>query len=202
MKLTRDFYGRDTITVAKELLGNVLVHNVNGVLLKGRIVETEAYLGFEDKAAHSYGGRRTERVEVMYGPPGYAYVYLIYGMYYLLNIITEKEGIPEGVLIRALEPLENTNIMALNRFNKPYDKLTNYERKNITNGPGKLTRAFNIGKELNGTDLCGNRLYVEEGEDKDFNIVETTRIGIDYAEEAKYFPYRFYIESNPYVSVK
>ena len=92
--------------------------------------------------------------------------------------------------------------MALNRFNKPYDKLTNYERKNITNGPGKLTRAFNIGKELNGTDLCGNRLYVEEGEDKDFNIVETTRIGIDYAEEAKYFPYRFYIESNPYVSVK
>lgn len=202
MKLTRDFYGRDTITVAKELLGNVLVHNVNGVLLKGRIVETEAYLGFEDKAAHSYGGRRTERVEVMYGPPGYAYVYLIYGMYYLLNIITEKEGIPEGVLIRALEPLENTNIMALNRFNKPYDELTNYERKNITNGPGKLTRAFNIGKELNGTDLCGNRLYVEEGEDKDFNIVETTRIGIDYAEEAKYFPYRFYIESNPYVSVK
>ncbi|NLX62811.1 MAG: DNA-3-methyladenine glycosylase [Tissierellia bacterium] len=202
MKLGREFYARDTITVAKELLGNVLVHQVDGVLLKGRIVETEAYLGIEDKAAHSYGGRRTDRIKVMYGPPGHAYVYLIYGMYYLFNIITAKEGVPEGVLIRALEPLENIDKMALNRFKKPYDKLSKYERQNLTNGPGKLTRAFKIDKELYGIDLCGDRLYVEEGTNKDFNIVETTRIGIDYAEEAKYFPYRFYIENNPYVSVK
>lgn len=202
MKLTREFYARDTITVAKELLGKVLVHNIDGVVLKGKIVETEAYLGFEDKAAHSYGGKRTKRVEVMYGPAGHAYVYIIYGMYYLLNIITEREGVPEGVLIRAVEPLENVDYMAMCRFNKPYKDLTRYQKRNLTNGPGKLSMAFNIDLGLNGIDLCRNRLYVEEGEDKDFNIVETTRIGIDYAEEAKDFPYRFYIENNPHVSVE
>lgn len=202
MKLTREFYARDTITVAKELLGNILVHNIDGVLLKGKIVETEAYLGVEDKAAHSYGGRETKRLEAMYGPAGHAYIYLIYGMYYLLNMVTEKEGIPEGVLIRAIEPLENLDKMAMYRFKKPYDQLTRYQKRNLTNGPGKLTMAFNIDKKLYGIDLCGDKLYVEEGEDKDFNIVETTRIGIDYAEEARYFPYRFYIENNPYVSVK
>lgn len=202
MKLTREFYSRDTITVAKELLGQILVHNIDGIQIKGRIVETEAYLGVEDKAAHSYGGRRTKRVEVMYGTAGHAYVYLIYGMYYLFNIVTEKEGIPEAVLIRAIEPLENLDKMAIYRFKKAYGELTKYQKRNLTNGPGKLTMAFNIDRELNGTDLCGNRLYVERGENKDFNIIETTRIGIDYAEEAKYFPYRFYIENNPYVSVK
>jgi DNA-3-methyladenine glycosylase len=202
MKLAREFYARDTITVAKELLGNILVHNIDGILIKGRIVETEAYLGVEDKAAHSYGGRRTNRVEVMYGPAGHAYVYFIYGMYFLLNIVTEREGIPQAVLIRGIEPVEGLNSMATYRFNKPYVELTPYEKKNLTNGPGKLTKAFNIDRKLNGIDLCGSRLYVEEGEKKDFNIVQTTRIGIDYAEEARDFPYRFYIENNPYVSVK
>lgn len=202
MKLTRDFYSRDTLQVAKNLLGKILVHNIDGVLLKGRIVETEAYLGIKDKAAHSYGGRKTSRVQVMYGPSGFAYIYFIYGMYYCFNVVTQGEGIPEAVLIRGIEPLENIEQMAIYRFNKPYDKLSKYEKKNLTNGPGKLCMAYNIDKRLNGVDLCGNRLYIEEGEKQNFNIIQTKRIGIDYAEEAKDYLYRFYIENNPYISKK
>lgn len=200
MKLDREFYSRDTITVAKELLGKILVHKVDGHILKGRIVETEAYLGVEDKAAHSYGGRRTKRVETMYGPAGRAYVYIIYGMYHCLNMITEKEGVPEGVLIRGVEPLEGLDQMALYRYGRAYGELNNYQRKNLTNGPGKLCMAFNIDRSLDKEDLCGDRLFVEEDGFDKFNIVETTRIGIDYAEEAIFYPYRFYIEGNPYVS--
>lgn len=202
MKLNREFYNRDTITVAKDLLGKILVHNYKGNIIKGKIVETEAYLGVKDKAAHSYGGKKTKRVEVMYGSPGVAYVYFIYGMYYCFNIVTQKEGIPEAVLIRAVEPVENIDLMAINRFKKPYEELTKYQKKNLTNGPGKLCMALNIGREQNGLDLCGDTLYLEEGQKQYFNIVATTRIGIDYAEEAKDFPYRFYIEGNPYVSAK
>lgn len=202
MKLTRDFYSSDTLQVARRLLGKILVHNVNGVLLKGRIVETEAYLGIKDKAAHSYGGRKTNRVEVMYGPSGIAYVYFIYGKYYCFNVVTQKEGVPEAVLIRAIEPIENLEQMALYRFNKPYDKLSKYQKNNLTNGPSKLCMAYNIDKRLNGIDLCGNRLYIEEGKGINFNIIQTKRIGIDYAEEAKDYPYRFYIEGNPYISKK
>lgn len=200
MKLNRDFYSRDTLTVAKELLGTILVHNIDGQMLTGKIVETEAYLGITDKAAHAYGGRRTKRVETMYGPPGTAYVYIIYGMYHCLNIITVKEGVPEGVLIRGIEPLENIDQMAINRFQKPYEELTKYQKRNLTNGPGKLSMAFNIDKTLDKEDLCKDRLYLEERQDGNFNIIQTTRIGIDYAEEARDFPYRFYIEGNPYVS--
>lgn len=200
MKLNREFYSRNTLTVAKELLGKVLVHNINGEKLKGTIVETEAYLGIRDKAAHAYGGRKTKRVEAMYGLPGTAYVYLIYGMYYCFNIVTEKEGVPEAVLIRAIEPIEGLDLMAKNRFGISYDNLTKYQKKNLTNGPGKLTRALNIDKALNMIDLCNDRLYLEEADNSEFNIVETTRVGIDYAEEAKDFPYRFYIQGNSYVS--
>lgn len=200
IKLNRDFYSRDTLTVAKELLGKVLVHKTEGYTLKGRIVETEAYLGLRDKAAHSYGGRRTKRVETMYDIPGTAYVYLIYGIYSCLNIITEKQGVPEGVMLRAIEPIENIDQMIKYRFNKPYEELTKYQKKNITNGPGKLTMALNIDRKLNIEDLCGDRLYVETGEKEKFNIIEAKRIGIDYAEEAIHYPYRFYIQDNPYVS--
>ncbi|NLY76915.1 MAG: DNA-3-methyladenine glycosylase [Tissierellia bacterium] len=202
MKLGREFYNRDTITVAKDLLGKVLVHNNKGNIMKGKIVETEAYLGLRDKAAHAYGGRRTKRVEVMYGPPGVAYVYFIYGMYYCFNIVAQEEGVPEAVLVRAIEPIESIDQMAINRFKKPYEELTRYQKRNLTNGPGKLCMALNITKEHNGLDLCEDTLYVEEGEEEDFNIITSKRIGIDYAEEAKDFPYRFYIEGNPYVSAK
>jgi DNA-3-methyladenine glycosylase len=200
MKLDEKFYSRDTLTVAKELLGKVLVHNVDGKLLKGKIVETEAYLGTKDKAAHSYGGKRTKRAETMYEQPGRAYVYLIYGMYYCFNIVAEEEGVPEAVFIRAIEPLVGIDKMSINRFGKSYDQLSKQQKKNLTNGPGKLSIALNIDKTLDKEDLCGDKLYLEKGQENKFNIIETTRIGIDYAEEAKDFPYRFYIEGNPYVS--
>lgn len=200
MKLDRNFYNRDTLVVAKELLGKILVHKVNGKLLSGMIVETEAYLGINDKAAHTYGGRRTKRVETMYGPPGRAYVYIIYGMYNCLNTITREEGVPQGVLIRGIEPIEGLDYMALNRFNKPLEELTKNQIKNLTNGPGKLCQAMMIDRSLDKEDLCGERLYIEKGIDRNFDIVEAKRIGIDYAEEAKDFLYRFYIEGNPNVS--
>ncbi|NLW41057.1 MAG: DNA-3-methyladenine glycosylase [Tissierellia bacterium] len=200
MKLDREFYSRDTLTVARELLGKVLVHNINGQKLRGIIVETEAYLGLRDKAAHSYGGRKTKRVESMYDLPGTAYVFFIYGMYYCFNIVTERIGVPEAVLIRGIEPIEGLDFMARNRFGVDYDNLTKRQKRNLTNGPGKLSIAFNIDKSLDGVDLCGDSLYLEHGDGKKFNIVQTKRIGIDYAEEARDFPYRFYIQGNPYVS--
>lgn len=200
MKLDREFYSRDTLTVARELLGKVLVHNINGQKLRGIIVETEAYLGLRDKAAHSYGGRKTKRMESMYDLPGTAYVFFIYGMYYCFNIVTERIGVPEAVLIRGIEPIEGLDFMARNRFGVDYDNLTKRQKRNLTNGPGKLSMAFNIDKSLDGVDLCGDSLYLEHGDGKKFNIVQTKRIGIDYAEEARDFPYRFYIQGNPYVS--
>lgn len=200
MKLNRSFYSRDTITVAKELLGKIIIHNTGDFILKGKIVETEAYLGLKDKAAHSYGGKKTKRVMTMYGLPGTAYVYLIYGMYYCFNIVTKEEGVPEAVLIRGIEPIEGIEQMAINRFGKPYIDLSKSQKKNLSNGPGKLSIAFNIDKNLDKEDLCGDKLYLETGENENFDIVETTRIGIDYAEEAKDFPYRFYIYGNSYVS--
>ncbi|MCT8975756.1 DNA-3-methyladenine glycosylase [Clostridium sp. CX1] len=201
-KLDRDFYNRDTEIVAKELLGKILVHEFNGQRISGKVVETEAYLGVTDKAAHSYGGRKTPRVEVMYGKPGVSYVFIIYGMYYCFNVVTREEGTPQAVLVRGLEPLEGIELMAENRFKKSYDELTKTQIKNLTNGPGKLCNALLINKEQNGEDLCGSRLYIEEGEKEDFSIVTSKRIGIDYAEEAKDFPLRFYVQDNKYVSVK
>lgn len=200
-KLNREFYSRDTETVAKELLGKILVHEVDGKRLSGKIVETEAYLGIKDKAAHSYGGRRTPRVEVMYGEAGFSYVFIIYGMYYCFNVVTQKKEIPEAVLIRALEPVENLGIIANNRFKKDYNDLTKTQIKSLTNGPGKLCDALKINKTLNGEDLCDNKLYIEDN-DEGFNIITDKRIGIDYAEEAKDYLLRFYIENNKYVSVK
>ena len=200
VKLNREFYSRDTLTVAKELLGKILVHKTEGYILKGKIVETEAYLGIKDKASHSYGGRKTKRVETMYEKAGTAYIYLIWGMYNCLNAITVEEGVPEGVLIRGIEPIKNIDQMIRYRFNKNTYELTKYERNNISNGPGKLTMAMNIDRRLNKEDLCDDSLYIESGKNEKFNIIETSRIGIDYAEEAREYPYRFYIENNPYVS--
>lgn len=200
-KINRNFFQRNTITVAKELLGKVLVHEIHGLKLAGKIVETEAYLGVEDKAAHSFGGKRTPRVEVMYGKAGISYIYLIYGIYYCFNVITRKEDIPEGVLIRALEPLEGFDEMAVNRFKTTYDKLTKLQVKNLTNGPGKLCNAISIDKSLNKNDMCGNNnFYITDYNFRDFEIVSAKRIGIDYAEEYKDLLWRFYIKDNIYVS--
>ena len=190
-KLTREFYNRDSLIVANELLGKVLVHEVNGRKITARIVETEAYLGVIDKAAHTYGGKKTKRVMPMYGLPGTSYIYLIYGMYYCFNIVAKEEGTPEAVLIRAVEPIEGIDQMAINRFGKKYEDLSNYQKKNLSNGPGKLCIALDMDKDLNEEDLCKDRLYLEKGKDEDFQIIETTRIGIDYAEEAKDFLWRY-----------
>ncbi|MBZ9686730.1 DNA-3-methyladenine glycosylase [Clostridium estertheticum] len=203
MKLTREFYAKETLQVAKELLGKVIVHEVNGVKLRGKIVETEAYIGSIDKASHAYGGKKTPRLEALYGKPGIAYVYFIYGMYHCFNVITKEEGSPEGVLIRAIEPIEGLEEMSKFRFNKAYNELTKAQFKNLSSGPSKLCIAMNINKENNKQDLCESNLYIEESTDKEkIKIIEAKRIGIDYAEEAKDFKWRFYIKSNIWVSVK
>ncbi|MGF7142063.1 DNA-3-methyladenine glycosylase [Anaerotaenia torta] len=201
-KLDREFYDRDSVVVAKELLGKVLVREIEGQRVSARIVEAEAYMGVIDKAAHSYGGKRTPRVEVMYGEPGFSYIYMIYGMYHCFNIVTNKRGTPQAVLIRAVEPLKGIEWMANKRFGKPYEQLTKSQRRGLTSGPGRLCGALSLDRSFNGVDLCGNELYVEEGGNEEFEIVETKRVGIDYAEEAKDYLWRFYVEGNEYVSVK
>ncbi|MDU4045743.1 MAG: DNA-3-methyladenine glycosylase [Peptoniphilus harei] len=196
-----NFFERDTVEVAKNLLGKKIIRNISGNFFCAKIVETEAYLGLEDKACHSYGGNITKRNEILYKEAGTIYVYLIYGMYNLLNIVTKNENDPEAVLIRAVEPIENIDAMAVNRFGKIYKDLSSYQKKNLTNGPGKLTMAMGIDRALNGKILSQDYLYIEEGEDVR-NIIETKRIGIDYAGEDANLPLRFYIKDNPYVSVK
>ena len=198
-KLNRMFYSQDTIAIAKSLLGKTLVHEVEGIRISGKIVETEAYLGVMDKAAHSYGGKKTKRVEVMYKEAGFSYVFMIYGMYYCFNVVTQLAGVPEAVLVRALDPLEGLDNMSFNRYKKKFNELTASSIKNLTNGPGKLCNALQIDKSLNGEDLCSNRLYIEDGSDT-LKIVTSKRIGIDYAEEAKDYLLRFHIENNKYVS--
>ena len=202
-KLDRAFYDRDSIIVAKELLGKVLVHEAGGKMTSAIIVETEAYMGIEDKAAHSYAGRRPPRVEVMYGSPGFSYVFTIYGLHCCFNVVTREKGNPQAVLIRAVEPVDGVEHMARRRFSGSYEELTKIQRRNLSNGPGKLCAALAVNKECNGLDLCGNNLYIlKENVIRDFDIIEKKRVGIDYAEEAKDFLWRYYIEANEYVSVK
>ncbi|MMZ50983.1 3-methyladenine DNA glycosylase [compost metagenome] len=202
-KLPRDFYNRDTLNVARDLLGKYLAHKIDGVVREGKIVEVEAYIGPEDKGAHTYNGRRTPRNEAMYGPPGFAYVYLIYGMYNCVNVVTNEAEKPEAVLIRALEPTCGVEQMSMARFGKS-ELLTSRETISLTNGPGKLCQALGITRTHNEYDLCGETLYITESSkpDEPFETVETTRINIDYAEEAALYPWRFYIKDNPFVSRK
>lgn len=199
-KLPRKFYTRNVLDVARDLLGKYLVHEDNGSKLIGRIVEVEAYMGPKDKAAHSYGGKVTERTKVMYREGGYVYIFIIYGMYYCMNVVAAGESEPQAVLIRGLEPVEGMETMCLNRYKVNCNNMNNYQRKNLTNGPGKLCKAMNITKDLNGEDLCGDKIYILDNDDSDFNIVSSKRIGIDYAEEAKDYLWRFYIENNKFVS--
>lgn len=205
MRLERDFFARDTLIVAKELLGKVIVREIDGVRLSGKIVETEGYIGSIDKASHAYGGKKTPRVEPLYGEPGISYVFSIYGMYECFNVISKEKGSPEGILIRAVEPIDGLEKIAQNRFRKSYDTLTAKEIKNLTNGPSKLCIALDINKKVhNFMDLVKSKeLYIEDGDKiNSSDIVETTRVGIDYAEEAVDFPWRFYVKNNIYVSKK
>jgi DNA-3-methyladenine glycosylase len=180
-RLPRSFYDRDTILVAKELLGKLLVHVLDGVDRVGMIVETEAYLGPHDLAAHSAKGL-TPRTQVMFGRPGYAYVYLVYGMYYCMNVVTEREGHASAVLLRAVEPVKNV--------------------AGRTQGPGLLCRAMQIDKRLNGHDLLSDDFCIAAGplERKGFTIVKRPRVGVDYAKHWARRHLRFYIKNNPFVS--
>lgn len=178
--LPRDFYDRDTTLVARELLGCRLVHEVDGIARVGKIVETEAYLGPHDLAAHSARGL-TERTKPMFGPPGHAYIYMIYGMYFCMNAVTEAEGHASAVLIRAVEPL------------------LNIEGK--TRGPGLLCKAMGINKTLSGADLVASHLYImPRAQPEKFTIIKRPRIGVDYAGAWAKRLLRFYIKDNPYVS--
>jgi DNA-3-methyladenine glycosylase len=199
-RLLRDVYLRDTEDVARRLLGCRIVRDVDGIRLVGRIVETEAYLGEQDLGAHPSRGR-TNRTEVMYGPPGRAYVYLIYGMYHCLNAVTQPEGTPHAVLIRAVEPLDGLDVMRSNRRSHRTGKAPARDT-DLTNGPGKLTNAMGVNLKLNRVDLVdGDDLWIERGDPIPFNeIAVGPRIGIDYAGDWVDAPLRFWIQGNPYVS--
>lgn len=204
MILEKDFFKQGALDLAKDLLGKILVRECDGRILKGKIVETEAYIGEIDKASHAYNGRRTERTEPLFREGGIAYVYFIYGKYFCFNVISGIENKGEGVLIRAIEPLNEFDYLAEKRFNQNYDELTKAKEKALTNGPSKLCLAYSIDKSDNYKKLYekGN-LYIEDNyEDNLFEIVESKRIGIDYAEEEIDFLWRFYIKDNKYVSKK
>lgn len=203
MIITQDFYNRNALEVAKDLLGKVLVREVDGKVLKGRIVETEAYIGATDKACHAYNGRRTKRTEPLYEEGGVSYIYFIYGLYHCFNVVTNEKDVAEAVLVRAIEPLNEFDYIAKIRYNKEYNELTKTQIKNLTNGPSKLCLAYLIDRDINVLKLYEQGpIYIEDDNYDDFNIVDTKRIGIDYAEEAKDFLWRFYIKDNPFVSKK
>lgn len=192
-KLGRDFFDRDTVQVAQDLLGKVLVRRIGGVSLSGRITETEAYVGRMDKACHAYGYRRTARTETLFAPPGTAYIYLIYGIYHCLNFVTEGEGEPAAVLLRGLVPLEGMAEMARRRFGKEPEELTPYQKKHFLDGPGKVCMALGLTRAQNGLDLTGEELFLVDDGAPQPPFHTGTRIGIDYAEEAVHFPWRFYL---------
>ncbi|UKT65525.1 DNA-3-methyladenine glycosylase [Pedobacter mucosus] len=196
MKISLDYFlNDDVIFVAKNLLGKVLFTNINGEITSGIITETEAYFGIKDKASHAYGNRRTNRTETMYNNGGVAYVYLCYGMHHLFNIVTSKEGDPNAVLIRGIEPLVGIDIIEQRR-NMPVGKSA------ISSGPGSASKALGINKSFNSRSLVGNDIWLEDHNMKldDDQIVCAPRIGIAYAQEHALLPLRFYIKGNKYVS--
>ena len=198
-KLRIDFYQRaNVLQIAKELLGKILVTKWDGIETSGRIVEVEAYNGIIDKASHASGGRKTNRNEVMYGKGGMAYVYLCYGIHHLFNVVTNEQGTPHAVLIRALEPLKGIDIM-LKRTNKKQLDHT------LTRGPGNVSKALGISfKHHSGQSLLSKDLFIAEDNfvlnKKD--VASSPRIGVDYAGDDASLPYRFYIKGNPFVSGK
>jgi DNA-3-methyladenine glycosylase len=192
---SKRFYRQDTELVAKRLLGQRLVHIVGGKRLSGIIVETEAYLGGIDKAAHTFEFRRTQRVKSMWLHGGHAYVFLIYGMYYCFNVVTRTDEHPEAVLIRALQPDENVKIQINRRHAKRIE--------DIASGPGKLCSALAIDKKCDGLSLLQPPLFIERARSrflKDEDIVSSPRIGVDYAGAAAAWPLRFSIRGNVFVS--
>lgn len=194
MRLGEEFYQRDTLTVARDLLGQVIVRKLNNSKVESRIVETEAYIGPRDKACHAYQNKRTDRTEAMFGPGGYTYVYLIYGIHHCFNIVTGKQDKPEAVLIRAVEPITGLDLIKERR------QIKSKKIEDLTNGPGKLCEALEIDKTLNHYDLTmGEELYLVN-RTRDPEIKTSNRINIDYAEEYADKQWRFYIADNSFVS--
>lgn len=189
-----DLWSLPTLALAKKLLGMELIHESNEGVTTGYIVETEAYLGPEDRAAHSFGNRRTARTEVMFHDAGTIYTYFIYGMHVCFNIVSGPFDKPEAILIRAIEPVRGIEIMRERRGSVKNDIL-------LTNGPGKLSKSMGFSLQDNGKKLNASGIRIEEGlEVKPYQIASGPRIGIQYAEEAIHYPYRFWIKNNPYVS--
>lgn len=188
-KLGRGFYKKETIDAAKSLLGKFLVHVRRGRITAGRIVEVEAYRGKDDPGSHAYR-KRTPRNEVMFGPPGRAYVYFCYGSHYLFNVVTEKEGEAGAVLIRALEPVSGISVMEKRRGTRDFFELAS--------GPAKLTQALAVGREQNRADLRGNEIYLARGGSEKFRIACGPRIGI---KQGLHLKWRFWIKGNRHVSV-
>ena len=200
-KMSSSFFQQETCQVAVQLLGQTLVRvTQDHQFLKGKIVETEAYLGLHDPSCHSFGGRRTFRTQTMYLPGGYAYVYFTYGMHHCFNIVTAGKEDPSAVLIRAVEPLEGVSQMII--FRKQNSKRKNPCFKyDLTNGPAKVCQAMNICKKLNGQSLQGDVVYVEKDRKiRFFEISVSERIGLSKDSDSYYWPLRFYIKNNPYVS--
>ncbi|HIT86683.1 MAG TPA: DNA-3-methyladenine glycosylase [Candidatus Coprocola pullicola] len=192
-KLTADFYKRDTLIVAKELIGKYIVHRVKEKNLVCRITETEAYTGVEDKACHAYQNRRTNRTEALYMEGGHAYVFLIYGMYDCMNVVTEEKNTPCAVLLRGCQPISPLDALAQQRYQKTYQQLTNYQKKNFGNGPGKLAKALAITREQNKASLLSEEFFLFEKEEDLPPVIGTSpRINIDYAEEYKEKHWRFF----------
>jgi DNA-3-methyladenine glycosylase len=193
-KLPEEFYKSNALTLAQGLLGKKLVCVGPGGLTSGYIVETEAYMGAVDRAAHTYEMHRTKRTDVLFGTGGLAYVYLIYGIYYCMNVSANLDNFPEAVLIRALEPVDGIELMKQRRNT---EKL-----QNLCSGPGKLCAALGISKEHNGFNLGGDTLYIEETDNSTAfgKIARSPRVNIDYAGQARDYPWRFYYESNSHVS--
>ncbi len=202
-KLTRTYYQQeDVVAIARDLIGKTIVTHIDGQRTSGIITETEAYRGHGDKACHAHLGRFTERTKIMYAPGGVAYVYLCYGIHHLFNIITNTENQADAVLIRAVEPVDGILTMLARRHKVKVDK-------SLTSGPGNFSKAFGIDKTHYGTDLTASTIWIEEKEEdlnnqasRTIDIVESERIGIDYAGEDKYLPWRFYLKSSIYVSVR
>lgn len=181
------------LTVARDVIGKVLVHRTPAGVMAGRIVEAEAYRGPEDRAAHSWAGRRTARTEAMFGPPGFAYVFFVYGMHWQMNLVTTREGAPEAVLLRALEPVAGVSLMAARRGLSETDV-------NLCNGPGKLCHALDIDRRHYGVDLTSGSLFLSEGSTPRGKLGRSARIGVDYAEDWAHKPWRFFELGNRWVS--
>ena len=210
--MNKKFFNNNGLYVAKNILGKFLIRKYENTQIVTKIVETEGYMGVKDKAAHVYNDKKTDRTTPLYLEGGHIYVYLIYGMYHCLNISANLKDIPECVLIRAVEPITELDKISFNRYKKNYKDLNTYQKKNITNGPGKLCMALDIDRSFNSKSILDGDIYIsdfyidENGEkvfyNNDFEVVESKRVNIDYAEEAKDYLWRFYIKNNKYVSVK